>query len=95
MYPNEEGAFFGNIFISPPKAYYCYGPGAFASPAPGRIGSTQTNPPYVNAFGTSDGLCATVPHCTPADKPYQTNGFKTCNGGGINYPAITVWRESN
>ena len=94
LYPNEEGSFFGNIFISPPKAYYCYGAGAFVSPAPGRIGSVQTNPPYVNAFAASDGLCATAPHCAPADKPYQTNGFKTCNGGGLNYPAITVWRGS-
>jgi hypothetical protein len=90
-YPNQEGAFFGNIFVSPPKAYYCNGSGVSIAPAPGRIGSVQTNPPYVNAYASSDGLCATATHCAAADKPNQAAGFKTCASGG-NYQPLTVWR---
>src|SRR2546430_2241652 len=38
-YPYEEGSFFGNIFVSPPKAYYCNGKDFDVGVVPGRIGA--------------------------------------------------------
>lgn len=86
-YPLQEGSFFGNIFTSPPQAYYCGGRDLGTRPIPGRIGSTQTAPPYSNIYGTG-GRC--VPTCTPADIPYQNDGSKACSGFN---QVISVWHN--
>jgi uncharacterized membrane protein YgcG len=88
-YPDQEGSFFGNIFVSPPVAYYCNGKDFDVGVVPGRIGAGQTNAPYKNPF-PSPGYCRD--HCTPADVPHQNDGYKACSG--YNH-IVTVWRNAN
>ncbi|HVV49932.1 MAG TPA: hypothetical protein VHO06_09750 [Polyangia bacterium] len=96
-YPNQEATFFGNIFSlgahgtdpSTSPAYYCAGPQVRVNPPTGRLGSAQVDPPYTDAFGSQYALCAS--HCTMADSPYQTDGYKAC--AGWNNP-VTVWRQN-
>ena len=94
-YPNMEGSFFGNIFVSPPKAYYCNGPGFSTNVVPGRLGAYQSGAPYTNPFGTNTYCWIRTStlnqqNCTPADYPYQNDGFKACKG--YNH-VMTVWRK--
>jgi len=86
-FPFQEGSFFGDIFTSPPYAYYCGGRDFGISPIPGRIGAAQTAPPYTNAAGTN-GKC--LPTCTPADYPHQTEGVKACFGWN---EVVTVFHQ--
>jgi hypothetical protein len=86
-YPFQEGSFFGDIFTSPPYAYYCGGRDFGISPVPGRIGSAQIAPPYADAYG-ANGRC--LPTCTPADYPHQNEGVKACSGWN---EIITVWHQ--
>ena len=95
-YPNQEGAFFGNIMVTGAHgvpsnqvaAHYCIGTtGGTLLPAPGRIGSDQGNAPYTNPFPLG-GLCAL--NCATAPLPYTANGFKSC--GGWTH-VLTVWRH--
>ncbi len=98
-YPNQEGAFFGNVFMmgahgtdqTKAPMYYCMGAKYNVSPPQGRLGSMQTNPPYVNPFGTATASCSTSTNCTPADYPHQGDGFKGCYGWNH---VVTVWRAS-
>ena len=87
-YPNQEGSFFGNIFVSPPKAYYCGGRNIGAAAVAGRLGAGSTGAPYSDPWG-SGGACQD--HCTAAEAPYAQSGFKNCNG---NDAVITVWRKA-
>jgi hypothetical protein len=98
-FPNHEGSYFGNIFTlgahgtDPAKApmYYCTGPKYNVSAPSGRIGSTQTDPPYVNPFGTN-ASCAGDSRCAPADYPNQAHGYKACYGWNA---VVTVWRQAS
>ena len=64
-YPMQEGAFFGNIFVSPPQAYYCNGYDWDRGPVSGRIGATQTGSPYKNPFSGAGPAPPTGPWCSP------------------------------
>jgi hypothetical protein len=86
-YPLQEGAFFGDIFTSPPAAYYCGGRDFGVKPIPGRIGSAQGPTPYSDIYGNK-GLCA--PHCTPADIPHADEGWKACSGWN---EVINIWHQ--
>ena len=86
-YSYQEGSFFGNIFTSPPSAYFCGGRDYGVHPIAGRIGSTQTDPPYTNIYGAG-GRCG--PTCTPADIPYASDGVKACSGWNA---VVTVWHQ--
>jgi hypothetical protein len=86
-YPDEEGSFFGNIFVSPPKAFYCNGKDFAVGVVPGRLGAGLGNAPYSNPFGGA-GYCRD--NCTPADIPNQDAGYKACMG--YNH-VFTVWRN--
>ncbi|HXU04453.1 MAG TPA: hypothetical protein VN903_26005, partial [Polyangia bacterium] len=88
-YPDEEGSFFGNIFVSPPTAFYCNGKDFDVGVVPGRIGAGLGNAPYRDPFGGS-GYCRD--NCTPADIPDQNAGYKACMG--YNH-VITVWRNAS
>jgi hypothetical protein len=96
-FPNQEGAFFGNIFLDgahgtdPTKApmYYCAGAKYNINPPQGRIGSNQTSPPYINPLGAKYALCAST--CNPADYPSAADGFKACAGWNS---VVTVWRQN-
>lgn len=88
-YPYQEGSFFGNIFVSPPKIYYCDGRDFGASVVPGRIGYDPVNQPFVNPWGQG-ARCDD--HCSKSPSPYQTSGYGACTGG--NSKVITVWRQS-
>src|SRR5262249_13020402 len=70
--------------------YYCAGPQVKTSPPSGRLGSAQTSPPYVNAFGSQYAQCSGYTNATPADNPYSSEGYKAVSGW--NYP-VTVWRQ--
>ena len=48
-YPFQEGSFFGNIFVSPPKGYFCNGKDFSAGTVPGRLGVGQSNAPYIRS----------------------------------------------
>jgi len=85
-YPYQEGSFFGNLFTSASPAYYCEGRDFGVKPIPGRIGSLQDSPPYVDInAGTK---CTTF--CTPADYPHATDGSKACSGWN---QVLTVWHQ--
>ena len=86
-FPFQEGSFFGDIFTSPPYAYYCGGRDFGISPIPGRIGGAQVAPPYTNAAGVG-GKC--LPSCTAADYPHQTEGVKACFGWN---EVVTVFHQ--
>ena len=86
-YPDQEGSFFGNIFVSPPVAFYCNGKDFDVGVVPGRIGAGLGNAPYKNPF-SSPGYCKD--HCTAADIPHSADGYKACNG--YNH-IVTVWRN--
>ena len=93
-FPNQEATFFGNVFTAgahgtDPSAtpeYYCTGPKWNVSPPAGRIGSSSS-PAFVDPFGTN-AACAN--HCTPADYPHQTDGYKACYGWNN---TVSVWRR--
>ena len=96
-FPNQEASFFGNVFVpgahgtDPTKTpgYYCTGSKYSVNPPKGRIGGTQTTPPYINPFGTTMASCAG--RCTEADYPNGAHGFKACNGWNN---VVTVWRQN-
>jgi hypothetical protein len=54
--PMIESAFFGNIFVSPPKAYYCNGPDYDRAPVGGRIGAETSSSVFHNPY-SGEGLC--------------------------------------
>jgi hypothetical protein len=97
LFPNQEGSFFGNIFVlgahgTDPKrvaAYYCNGIDYKQDVVPGRIGANQVNAPYVDPFGGGKGYCKD--YCTAADSPYASSGFKACAGWNN---VMTVWRQA-
>jgi hypothetical protein len=91
-YPNEEGTFFGNIFVTNSNgkvpAYYCEGSGFASGVVPGRLGATAAGI-FTNPFG-SGAQCAAK--CTAAPSSYKGQGYAACNG----YKSpITVWRASS
>jgi hypothetical protein len=98
-YPFQEGAFFGNIFVSPPAAYYCNGRSIGRGVVPGRIGATQTGSPYQNPFA-DPGMCASacVPSAsshfeaklTPLIASHGSDGYTSC--ATWNH-VVTVYRE--
>ncbi|HXI59794.1 MAG TPA: PA14 domain-containing protein, partial [Polyangia bacterium] len=90
-YPNQEGTFFGNIFLPSSSgtinAFYCNGPGFATSVVPGRLGVYQQGAPYRNPFG-DNAQCAS--NCVAADSPNTGDGYKSCMG--YSNP-VTVWRQ--
>jgi hypothetical protein len=96
-FPNQEASFFGNIFMqgahgavgSTPPAYYCTGAKYNVNPPQGRIGATQTSPPYVNIYGSTYAPCSA--YCTASDTAYLGDGFKACSGWNN---VVTAWRQN-
>jgi len=76
-YPYQEGTFYGNIFQSPPKAYFCDGRDHAFGVVPGRLGANQTNSPYTNPLGP-DVLCKD--RCKAAGGSTNDDGFSSCPG---------------
>lgn len=91
-YPNQEGTFFGNLFVLGPDgkvpAYYCEGPGFAKGVVPGRIGGPLQNP-FRNPFGAGV-LCSSK--CVAMPYPATGDTYKSCYG--YTNP-ITVWRGSS
>jgi hypothetical protein len=85
-YPKQEGAFFGNLFLPVPQAFYCTGRDFYRDPAPGRIGSDQIDPPYSDPYG-NPGTCQV--HCRASEAPNQYDGYRSCSTWNR---VITVWR---
>lgn len=92
-YPNEEGTFFGNIFITSNgkvPAYYCEGAGFAKGLVPGRLGATTSAAGiFSNPFG-SGALCSA--HCSAAPGSSKGQGYSSCNG--YTHP-ITAWRAAS
>ena len=86
-YPYQEGSFFGNIFVSPPQAYFCNGKDFELGVVPGRLGVGQSGAPYVNPFPDA-GYCQD--HCTAAPASHLGDGYQACNGFSH---VVTVWRN--
>ena len=84
-YPMQEGAFFGNIFVSPPQGFYCNGYDSDRGPAAGRIGANQVGSPYHNPFGGA-GRCQD--NCSVVGA--NSEAFGSCNGYNN---VITVFRD--
>jgi hypothetical protein len=87
LFPYQEGSFFGNIFASPPQAYFCNGKDFELGVVPGRLGVGQAGAPYKNPFpGT--GYCQD--YCTGAASPNTGDGYQACYGFTH---VVTVWRN--
>jgi hypothetical protein len=88
-YPYQEGSFFGNIFVNPPKGYFCNGKDFDSGTVPGRLGAGQWFAPYYDPFGTP-GPCAAS--CTPSSAKTNgvADGFASCYGYTH---VVTVWRN--
>jgi hypothetical protein len=89
-YPYQEGSFFGNIFVSPPQAYYCNGKDFDLGVVAGRLGATQSGTPYVNPYGSSSAQCSVF--CAA----HGTDGFNSCpvwNPYATFSHVVTVWRN--
>jgi hypothetical protein len=76
-FPNQESAFYGNLFISPPVASYCEGNNLAGHVIEGRAGSSGTKQ-YTNSLATAD--CARS--CTAFAAPNETAGYQSCGGHG-------------
>jgi len=81
-YPYQEGSFFGNIFKSPPSAYYCEGEDFNLAVVPGRLGAAIPGAPYKDPFGATS---ACKKYCSP-----NSNGYSNCDGFGH---VLTVYRD--
>src|SRR5262249_28163959 len=97
-YPKQEGTFFGNLFTSPPQAYYCDGAGFGTGGqgiVAGRINGGDANM-YQNPFGLGV-LCTN----TWGMVPYYSSGATVPDGftqlvydRAWTHP-VTVWRASS
>ncbi len=45
----------------------------------------------MNPFGTANAACVTNSAAPPPTTPYQSDGFKACNGWNN---VVTVWRQN-
>jgi hypothetical protein len=88
-YPFQEGSFFGNIFVSPPKGYFCNGKDFSAGTVPGRLGVGQSNAPYTDPFGTP-GPCVYSCAASSANTNGVADGYSSCSGYTH---VVTVWRN--
>jgi hypothetical protein len=88
-YPFQEGSFFGNIFVSPPKGYFCNGKDFSAGTVPGRLGVGQNNAPYMDPFGTP-GPCAYSCAASSANTNGVADGYSSCSSYTH---VVTVWRN--
>ena len=80
--PFIESAFFGNLFVSPPKAYYCNGPDYERVPVKGRIGAETSTTIFHNPY-SGEGMCND--YCSS-----NSDGYTSCS----NYARpITVYRD--
>ena len=50
-HPYQEGSFFGNIFTSPPQAFYCNGKDFNVGLVPGRLGASAGSDHQEQVFG--------------------------------------------
>ncbi len=91
-YPLQEGSFFGNIFTSPPQAYYCNGMDFNDSVVPGRIGADQVGAPYKAIDTLSAGSKQCSARCAGSDSWVngKRDGYKSCLGWN---QVVTVWRH--
>jgi hypothetical protein len=97
-FPLQESSFFGNIFVSPPRAYYCDGDGfstTQGSVTAGRIHASETGTPlYRNPFGdkvlckNTYGAAAHV-----ADGSSSADGYTQLNFERPWTNVVTVWRK--
>jgi hypothetical protein len=87
-YPFQEGSFFGNIFASPPGAFYCNGKDFDQGLVPGRLGvGTSVGAIYTNPYASGTSYCKD--YCAAAPGPYVGDGYTSCNGMHV----VTVWRN--
>jgi hypothetical protein len=95
-FPDQEGAFFGNIFVTDASgkvpAYFCEGATQLGL-VPGRIGADQPGSPYRDPWGVG-GLCNVPSHCSTTGVP-TTGGVADGYAGCSTYKnVVTVWRNS-
>ncbi len=88
-FPYQEGSFFGNVFVNPPKGYYCDGKDFASGTVPGRLGVGQTNAPYTNPFGTPS-LCSSYCFASTSKTNNVADGYSACFGYTH---VVTVWRN--
>jgi hypothetical protein len=97
-YPYQEGAFFGNLIVSPWDGSYCAGSMMSAGEVPGRLGSPLTSSVYVDPYGMSgSGGVPCAGYCQT-----QSEGYINCPDPAATYPyttghkwshVVTVWRN--
>jgi len=88
-YPYQEGSFFGNIFVNPPKGYFCNGRDFDSGTVPGRLGAGQSYAPYYDPFGTP-GPCSASCTASSATTNGVADGYSACYGYTH---VVTVWRN--
>ena len=88
-FPYQEGSFFGNVFVNPPKGYFCNGKDFSSATVPGRLGVGQSNAPYTDPYGTP-GPCQWNCTSSTATTNGVADGFSACYGYTH---VVTVWRN--
>ena len=84
-YPYQEGSFFGNIFVSPPQAFFCNGKYFDIGLVPGRLGADHKGSTYKNPYASGRSYCND--YCATADYPPSKDDYKAC---GCRNHVVTV-----
>jgi hypothetical protein len=92
-FPNEEAAFFGNVFAAKPEAYICHGHEMGVNPIRGRVCDGQADCPYVNPYAGAGGTCSAPHACRAHQTLHQTDGYSECRTGEKKWTrVITTWK---
>jgi hypothetical protein len=93
-YPNEEAAYFGNLFAPSPKAFVCYGENVRVNPIPGRVCVGDRQCPYADPYLTSGGYCETRSACQTHTEAGERQGYESCKVGGNSWShTMTTWKK--
>ena len=93
-YPNEEAAYFGNLFAAEPAAFVCFGKDREVDPIPGRVCVGDAACPYVDPFLAYGGACDVRAACSSHTEGAKREGFESCTVKGRAFShVVTVWKH--
>jgi hypothetical protein len=93
-YPNEEAAYFGNLFAKDPASYVCFGRDVAENPIPGRVCVNDQSCPYVDPYRLQGGSCEASRACSGHTAGSEHQGYESCRvSGQVFSHVITVWKR--
>ena len=93
-YPNEEAAYFGNLFASEPTAFVCFGKDRATDPIPGRVCVSDATCPYADPYLSHGGNCEAKTACSLHTEGSAREGYDSCRVGGQSFShVVTVWKR--